>query len=379
MDLEDTFFANQGEQPVKVEETPKAEEAPKEQPKEEVTPQPEAQVEEPTETPQEETIEPSSLNTETTQEAEPQKQPQEPTPSTSAEKDDVFDIETVEDLASFASEQFGMNLSAQQLQDLSEGKSAEPSYANDTVKELNDYVAQGGSINDFLEFKMTDYDSMNELELVYRKMQKDYPSLTSEQIQRRLNKKFMLDEEQFDDDERQDGLIDLNIAAQDARKYFKEQQSKYATPFQDKSPQQQPATQEPEFSEEELKAFQSDMQNSVSNLKSIEFGGATYEVSDSLRNKINEMPADIGDLFVEGDSFNFDKYNQLRAIAADPEAYAKTLIEQGKTLALQEIKNNRNNTTLEPETHKPSGVVDSKKAQESLIQEYMGGGNKYTF
>jgi len=377
MGLEETFFANQGVEPEKIEETPKAEEAPQEQPTEETTPQPEATVES-TETPQEEQ-EQSSLNTDLTQEAEPQGQPQEQQPSTSAENDEVFDIETVEDLASFASEQFGMNLSAEQLQNLAEGKGNEPSYANDTVKELNDYVAQGGSINDFLEFKMTDYDSMNELELVYRKMQKDYPSLTSEQIQRRLNKQFKLNEEDYDDDERQDGLIDLNIAAQDARKYFKEQQDKYATPFQDRSPQQQQSQSEPEFSEEELQEFGMYMQNSVSNLKSIEFGGATYEVSDSLRAKINDMPADIGDLFVENDSFNFDKYNQIRAIAADPEAYAKTLIEQGKTLALQEIKNNRNNATLEPETHKPSGAVDSKKAQESLINEYMGGGNKYTF
>lgn len=378
MGIEDTFFANQGVEPEKVEETPQAEETPKEESTTEPTPQPEASVEEPTETPQEEQ-EQSSLNTENTQEEEPTPQPQEPSPSTSAESDDVFDIETVEDLAKFASEQFGMSLSAEQLQSLAEGKEAQSSYANDTVKELNDFVAQGGSINDFVELKMTDFDSMNELELVYRKMQKDYPSLTHEQIQRKLNKQFMLDEDRYDEDERQDGLLDLSIAAQDARKYFNELKSKYPSDFQATAPQQQQASQEPEFSEEELQKFQADMQNSVSNLKSIEIGGATYEVSDSLRQKINEGPADIGDLFVKGDSFDFDKYNQVRAIANDLEGFSKTLIEHGKTLALQNLKNDRNNTTLEPETHKPTGNVDSKKATESLIQEYMGGGNKYTF
>lgn len=383
MDVEDTFFANQGVEPEKVEETPQAEEAPKEESTtEEPTPQPEASSEpqEPEQTPQEEPQEPSSLNTENTQEEEPTSQPQEPSPSTSAEQDDVFDIETVEDLAKFASEQFGMSLSAEQLQSLAEGKEAQSSYANDTVKELNDFVAQGGSINDFVELKMTDFDSMNELEVVYRKMQKDYPSLTHEQIQRKLNKQFMLDEERYDEDERQDGLLDLSIAAQDARKYFNELKSKYPSDFQATAPQQQEQqTQEPEFSEEELQKFQSDMQNSVSNLKSIEIGGATYEVSDSLRNKVSEGPADIGDMFLENGNFNFDKYNQARAILSDLEGFSKTLIEHGKTTALQELKNNRNNTTLEPETHKPTGNVDSKKATESLIQEYMGGGNKYTF
>lgn len=378
MGIEDTFFANQGVEPEKVEETPQAEETPKEESTTEPTPQPGATVE-PTETPQEEQ-EQSSLNTENTQEEEPTPQPQEPSPSTSAESDDVFDIETVEDLAKFASEQFGMSLSAEQLQSLAEGKEAQSSYANDTVKELNDFVAQGGSINDFVELKMTDFDSMNELELVYRKMQKDYPSLTHEQIQRKLNKQFMLDEDRYDEDERQDGLLDLSIAAQDARKYFNELKSKYPSDFQATAPQQQQQpSQQPEFSEEELQKFQADMQNSVSNLKSIEIGGATYEVSDSLRQKINEGPADIGDLFVNGDSFDFDKYNQVRAIANDLEGFSKTLIEHGKTLALQNLKNDRNNTTLEPETHKPTGNVDSKKATESLIQEYMGGGNKYTF
>lgn len=382
MDFEDKFFANQGEEPTKVEETPQVEQN-------EETPQAsteEAPVEEPQEAPQQEeakqesnepSSEESSLNTDKAQSEEQQPQSQEQTPTTSAEQDDVVDIETVEDLAKFASEQFGMNLNAEQLQALSEGKN-ENSYANDTVKELNDYVAQGGDIKDFMEFKMTDYNQMNEVEVVFRKMQRDYPSLTNEQIQRKLTKQFMLDEERYDEDEREDGLLELNIAAQDARKYFKELQDKYSTPLQTSAPKQE-QTQEPEFSEEEIKQFQTDMQNSLSNLKTIEVAGATYEINDSLRQKVSESPADIGDMFVEGDKFNFDKYNQIRAIASDVEGFSKTLIEHGKTIALQELKNNRNNTTMEPETHKPNNTVDSKKAQESLIKEYMGGGKKFTF
>ena len=369
MDFEDKFFANQGVETEKV-ETPSEE--PKQEASAEEQPTPTETVEENVETPTAEDNQPpseeSSLNTENTQSQEQQSQEQEQTPTTSAEEDDVFDIDTIEDLVNFASEQFGLDINAPE----------ENLYANDTVKELNDYVAQGGSIEDYINFKMTDYDSMNELELVYRKMRNDYPSLSDEQIQRKLNKQFMLDEDRYDEDERQDGLLELQIAAQDARKHFKQLQEKYATPFSQTAPQQQ-ETQEPEFSEQELEQFESDMQNSLSQLNTIEIGGVKYEVNDAIKQKVFNSPADISDLFVENDSFNFDKYNQARAILSDLDGFVKTIVEQTRTTTLQDIKNNRNNTTLEPETHKPTNTVDSKKAQESLINAYMGSGKKYTF
>lgn len=375
MDFEETFFANQGIEAEKVEE-PKAEQ-PVEQPQEAPVEQP---TEATTEAQQEEVTEPSSLNTENTEpakEVEPQNQPQPTTPQSSAPDDDVFEVETDEDLAKFVSDHFGKEVTPDRLKSILED-TQQSSYANDTVKELNDYVAQGGDIRDFLEFKMTDYGQMNDLEVVYRKMQRDYPTLTSEQIQRKLNKQFMLDEDRYDEDERQDGLLDLSIAAQDARKHFEKLQQQYSSPLQTSAPKQEPQA-EPEFSQEQLESFQNQMNQSVQNLKTIEMGGMTYEVNDALKSKIAESPADIGDLFVEGDNFNFDKYNQFRAIALDPDAFVKTAIEHGKTIALQELKNNRNNTTLEPETHKPSQTMDSKKANEALIKDFMGGGKRYGF
>lgn len=368
MDFEDKFFANQGL-------TPESSIEPKEEPKQEETPSEEPKQEAPQEEPAK-PEQPSSLNTETPpSEDNPPSKPEEQ-PSSSAPEDDVFEVETDEDLAKFVSDHYGKEISVERLKSILE-EQQEFQFANDTVKELNDYIAQGGDLNNFLEFKMTDYSQMSDLDIVTKKMQRDYPDLSKEEIQRKLNREFKLDENRYDEDEIADGKVDLRIAAQEARKQIQELQSKYATPVQTTKTQTQ---QEPEFSEAEIKQFQSDMQNSISNLKTIEINGMKYEVSDSLREKVAQSPADIGDLFVDDKgSFNFDKYNQIRAIALDPDNFVKTAVEHGKAIMLQELKEKRNNTTLEPETHTPSNVVDSKKAQEALIQEYMGGGKRYGF
>lgn len=367
MDNEDKFFQNLGvetekdapveEQPV--EETPKAEEQTQEQPEETST------------------TEESSLDNESKPEVEPQTTPKEDTPQSSAPDEDVFEVETDDDLAKFVSDHFDKEVTTEKLKSILEDQQTS-SYANDTIKELNDYVAQGGDIKDFMEFKMTDFTQMGDLEIVAKKMQRDYPSLTKDEINRKLTRQFKLDDNRFDEEEIEEGKLDLKLAAEDSRKYFNELQSKYATPLQTKVEKAAEQPQQPEFSEEEVKQFQNQMQQSVNNLKSFDFGGLKYEVNDNLKSKIAQMPTDLGDLFVEGDNFNFDKYNQARAILADPEGFVKTLMAQAETNAIQSIKEKRNNTTLEPEAQNPNANIDTKKNAESLINAFMGKKN-YSF
>lgn len=359
MDFEDTLLANQGVEPEKIEKTPAAEDTPQET------------VETPTDN--------SSLNTEPQEKPTEDKPPvetKETTQQSSEPADDVFEVETDEDLAKFVSDHFGKDITPDRLKSILEDpKEPQSSYANDTIKELNDYVAQGGDIKDFMEFKMTNFSEMSDLDIVTKKMQRDYPSLSKADIQRRLDRQFKLSEDRYDDEEVADGKLDLKIAAEEARNQFTKLQEQYSSPLQTKVEQKQP---EPEYTPEELKAFQDNMQNSINNLKSIEIGGVTYEVNDGLRDKVAKAPADIGDLFVEGDNFNFDKYNQFKAIALDPEAFVKTIKAQAESDALKALKEKRNNSQLEPEAHNPTNVNDHKKASEKVAMEVFGGGRKYT-
>ena len=356
MDFEDQFFANQGLTPEKEEviEKPQAEEVQQET-------QPTEQVE-------------SSLDNEKPLEKTEEPTQNENTP-TREEEEETFEINSDEDLAKFASTHFGKDISVERLKSILEDEKQQSNpFANDTVKEVNDYLANGGDLKDFIEFKMTDFTQMSDLEIVAKKMQADYPTLTKAQIDRKISRQFKLDEDRYDEEEIEDGKIDLTLAAQESRNHFLAQQQKFASPLQTKV---EAKAETPEFTDEQIQEFNNNMTASVNNLKSFEVNGIKYEVDDSLRNKVGQSPADIGDLFLEGDKFNFDKYNQFRAIAVDPERFAKTLYEQGKSDALKGLKESRNNTSLEAETHRPDEMVDSKKANESLLAHYAGQ-TKYT-
>lgn len=340
--------------------------------------EPQQETEEPTQnTPTEETPEVENVPENNEKPLEkPEESNQQVEQPTSAEDDDTFEINSDEDLAKFASEHFGKDISVERLKSILEDREEVNPFANDTVKEVNDYLAGGGDLKDFIEFKMTDFSAMSDLDIVTKKMQADYPSLSKEQINRRITRQFKLDEDRYDEDEIEDGKIDLSVAAQEGRKHFSELQSKYASPLQTKV---EAKAETPQFSEEQLQQFNNQMTASINNLKTIEVGGMRYDVDDSLRNKVTQSPTDIGDMFLEGDKFNFDKYNQFRAIAVDTERFVKTLVEQTKSDMLKELKNERNNTQLEPEAQNPDVNVDSKKATESLLQHYSGGGKRYSF
>lgn len=362
-EAEDIFFQNLGVETEKDEPQPEVEETTNNTPTEEAPAQEAPKVENVPE------------NNEKPLE-KPEEPKQEVQPSASAEEDETFEINSDEDLAKFASEHFGKDISVEKLKSILEDKVEVNPFANDTVKEVNEYLAGGGDLKDFIEFKMTDFTQMSDLDIVKKKMQADYPSLSKEQIDRRLTRQFKLDEDRYDEEEIEDGKIDLSVAAQEGRKHFTELQSKYASPLQTKV---EAKAEEPQFSEEQLQQFNNQMTASINNLKTIEVNGIRYEVDDALRNKVSQSPTDIGDMFLEGDKFNFDKYNQFRAIAVDPERFAKTLYEQGQSDALKKLKEERNNTQLEPEAQNPDVNVDSKKATESLLQHYAGGGKRYGF
>lgn len=364
MDIEESL-ANAGGEPVSLEE------AKQEAPQEELN----QEQQEENSLPSEE----RSLDNEKPTEEENPSPSQEPETPSSEQDDSVFEVETDEDLAKFVSDHYGKEISPDRLKSiLEEPKEVESSYANDTIKELNDYVANGGDIKDFMEFKMTDYSQMSDLDKVTKKMQRDYPQLSSAEIKRKLDRQFKLDDTRYDEDDIADGQLDLKIAAKEADDYFNQLKEQYASPLQTKVESQQESKSEPDFSPEELKAFQDNMTSSINNLKTIEIAGVKHEVNDDLRNKIASSPADIGDLFVDGDKFDFDRYNQFKAIAIDPEGFVKTIKAQAENDALKSLKDKRNNSQLEAEQHNPDNLVDNKKAAAAALRQQIGGGNNYT-
>ena len=361
MDIEEAYF--QGVTPVKVDEKGDIiNEAPIEDKKEEVK---QDIIEQPVVEAQE-----SSLKEENAEVKTPEAIKEE-IPEASVVKEEVPEVQSDEDFAKFVSTRLGKEISSERLKSLIEDPKSP--FTNDTIKEINEYVGKGGDLKDYMEFKMTDFSGMSDLEIVSKQMQREHPNLTRAQVNRKINRDFKLDEDKFDEEEIEDGKIDLTIEAKRSREYFANLTSQYSAPLQTKKEE---AVATPDFSNEEIEKFQTDMTNSVNNLKVIEVDDFKFEVNDDLRGKVSKAPTEIGDMFATGDSFDFNKYNQLRAIATHGiENFVKAVIKHGESKALGGLKNNRNNVQLEPEAHNPTQTTDNKQSLQNIANLYNEKGN----
>lgn len=312
----------------------------------------------------------SSLTSDNAQESTQEQQAGE-SESGAQDDDDAVVVETDEDMLKFMSGHYEKEFDLEKFKSFVEGKDNEV-FANDTVKEINDWVSKGGDLKDYYELKMTDYDNMEDMEIVRREYQQKYPSLSKEQLERKLNRDFKLDEDSFDEDEVEDAKIELKLLADQARGKFKEKSSQYPASLENKAKEQAQA-QSPEISQEEVLLFQKGVKDSLKSLSKIEAAdGFTYEVKENLKGKVENSPLDLGELFVEGDNFNYDKYNQARYVLNNFDDIVQSAIEHGKSQQLKSVKEQRNNSSYE-ESPRSSPQVTTERESLEKISQLMGG------
>lgn len=319
----------------------------------------------------------SSLNTDTTSESdetqseettvEPQEQqPEEPTQSS---EETSTEASSEEEAVEYSDDEFRGVLSDFFETQVDEDKfnliekvlkgelNPEPEFANDTVKELNDFLGQGGSITDFLEIKMTDYEAMKPVDLVRAKMRRDYPQLSDDQINRRLDRKYKLDEDRYDEDDVLDGKDELDIDSAEARKYFQELKSKYPNEVQQSKANQTESLD----TSAQVEAFTKSFNGAIKNVKEIQIGDFSFKVQeDGIKNASKELSIDNGYLDEKG-NFNMEAYTRDKVFLQEKERIVESAINHGKSLALAELKNKRNNTSLEPE--KVTNVTENSKSK----------------
>lgn len=338
-------------------------------------PQEAQQQEETTVTSQEQQQEASETSSEdsslTTDEVQSSEQTASEETSSGEQQDDTFVVETDEDMLKFMSDRYEKEFDLEKFKSFIEGKD-NTSFANDTVKEINDWVTKGGDLKDYYEFKLTDYNALEDLDVVKREYKQKYPSLSNEQLERKLNRDFKLNEDKFDEDEIEDAKIDLKLRADEARKSFLDKANQYPASLESKAKEQQ---QTPEISEEEVRAFQESVSTSLKNLKKIEGpDGFTYEVKDNLKGKVETSPVDLGELFVEGDNFNYNKYNEARYLLNNIDDILQSAIAHGESQALKKVKEQRNNSTYEESPRSAPQTSTERESLEKLSKMFGGSG-----
>ena len=130
------------------------------------------------------------------------------------------------------------------LSDYEQQLQARQSYiepADDYIKGLNDFVKKGGDRKVFEKINSFDIDKMSNVEAKKIELQLKHPELSSEQIDRKLEKQYLVSRHNDTDIDQdvEDAKIDLTIDGTEAKKYISQYKANVSIPDAEKQRQAQ--------------------------------------------------------------------------------------------------------------------------------------------
>lgn len=223
--------------------------------------------------------------------------------------------------------------------------------------DLLKYRAETGDLTPYLEAKTVDYTKLADTEIMRRSLLKQYPGLTTEELEMLYEEdvigKYKLTDD-FDETEKKKGLLRLKLDAGRLRTEAIDNQKKFKAP--DRPTPEFNAT---ETAKKQQEAF---IAQAAKDEASVRGDAATKELLQSKRLAIKsadgiinfEVNADdlvsgavdqgkFWSKFAKDGVVNLHKFYKINAYATDPEKYEKALIDYGKGLGRKaeftEIKN----------------------------------------
>ena len=178
---------------------------------------------------------------------------------------------------------------------------------DDFVIELNEYIVNGGQAADYLAAKSRNWNDVSDLDIMRDEFKARYPNLSAEEIERKITRKYMLEE--LDDDLKEDGLIDLKSDAYELRQKRIEKDGKLIIP------------QRPQPENNEAKKAEQDKIAAEQYKAAMEF----FENHEATKNLMQSkrVAIDLGD---NGKfNFNIDKPEQLMRVVTDGKVWGKVI------------------------------------------------------
>ncbi len=185
---------------------------------------------------------------------------------------------------------------------------------NDFALELNDYLENGGSAEDYLKAKAFNWDNVSHRDLVLLDLKSKYPTLSEDKLNRLFETEYSQSEFASEDD-KEVGAIKMEADAERIRLAKKQEQSKFQLP----EPKQ---VQQPQINQAEIEA-----QNQAA-LEQARQYYLNHEVTQSLFNS-KKVAVNVG----EYGTFNFkvDKPEELIRVITDADVWQKvTSTPQGE-------------------------------------------------
>jgi hypothetical protein len=250
-------------------------------------------------------------------------------------------------------------------------------FKDDFIKKVVDKYNQDGNLDDFFKAYSTDWDKLNDQEVLKREFFQENADMEDEKAIERLWKKelskYTIDADEYDQEEVETGLALMKRDAKKVRTKFKEEQQSYLQPST--------KTEAPDDSKriEALQKFVNEdpIVKTVkeSKIVSLDIDGEKYNfevddpqiIADSL---VNENL--FYNQFVKDGKPDTGKWAEVMAYATNPSKFRKSLVDYGRSLERKSMEGELKNTKLPKQESQKSGSTGDEK--EDILNAFVTKG-----
>jgi Zn/Cd-binding protein ZinT len=298
--------------------------------------------------------------------------PTEPVSNTEPAKAQQEEEITEKDIVEFISSQFEMEFSTldEIKEKLAGSLKEEDSFANEEIRQLNEFVKQTGrSISDFYFVQGLNVTEMDDLSAVKTKYKMLYPELSDDEVDSLLDDTFKLSEEDYSEKDIKVGKARLKTEASIARNELNKMKSELVKPIEKKD---EPAKTE------ELTNYSSEVKTAITDLEEIEFDGLDWRFKFGEEEK-KALASSVGDKGLESlfDSFSdgegnidFAQFAAAKYLLDNADSLFKLAIEHGKSIGREEVVSATKNPSVDKPTKSDSSTMSPREniAQQMLSQ-----------
>lgn len=278
-------------------------------------------------------------------------------------------------------------------------KPKEAEYPFDFVKELISYMSQSDIQNDehgrhvmgeWVTLQNTNFDKLaaeDPMQVMIMDMQKQYPTLTREEIMDDLDEKFPIHKDLYNEDEKSPEQIEteiaraqrrLKIASTDAARRMKELQTDLKIPDAEKQRQATQATQK-ENQQKQIAAYQNAAKNFFEEFKEVKVGEYSHVVNVRENGKwTNEFegsakmmdnPQEFMNQFVNPKTGFWDpaKIGRVQFILDNLEAIVGSASKKAQSETTEEIVNEMRNTQSNSQQAHPQNAGTDMSATNAFF------------
>jgi Zn/Cd-binding protein ZinT len=310
--------------------------------------------------------------TPTSDEPKAQDAPTEPVTTTEPVQGQQEEEITEKDIVEFISSQFEMEFSTldEIKEKLAGSLKEEDSFANDEIRQINEFVKQTGrSISDFYFVQGLNVTEMDDLSAVKTKYKMLYPELSDDEVDSLLDDTFKISEDDYSEKDVKVGKARLKTEASIARNELNKMRSELVKPVENK---EQPTKAE------ELTNYASEVKTAITDLEEIEFDGLDWRFKFGEEEK-KALSSSVGDKGLESlfDSFSdgegnidFAQFAAAKYLLDNADSLFKLAIEHGKSIGREEVVSATKNPSVEKPTKSDSSTMSPREniAQQILSQ-----------